>query len=229
MRITEIVNDEILTEVRQEANLVSKFKDVEEYEGNINMAGHYITSLRGAPRIVNGNFNVENNPLLKSLRFAPVHIHGNFNASKCDIQTLRGCTTKTVGGKFCINENSFKSTADLIGAPEDIAELDIAYKLGFDSLSGINKAFKSINQKIFISPSATHVLGLLLIRNLKKIVIGRTENSRASQSNEAMNLAKVVKILNTHLATGEVDMLEAKAEIIETYSGNAEILALAKS
>jgi hypothetical protein len=34
--------------------------------------------------------------------------------------------------------------------------------------------------------------------------------------------------LNDHLKTGSIDMLDVKTEIIETYSGQPEILALAK-
>jgi hypothetical protein len=224
MRINDLVNEQIIAEVHQEENLVAQYHNAEEYEGNISMSGRHLTSLRGAPKIVNGNFDVNENPLLKTLRFAPIHITGRFNANDCDIQSLRGCTTKTIGELFTISKNSFRSVDDLMGAPEDIGSLHMCFGMNFTSLSGIHKAFKCVNDTIFIPEKSTHVLALAFIKNLKHVVIG----SLPSDQKLNTDLGKVIKILNDHLKTGSIDMLDVKTEIIETYSGQPEILALAK-
>jgi len=98
-----------------------KFKDTKygdltgsTYDGNIDVSKTNITSLEGAPKIVNGSFYCHNTKLT-SLEGAPNTVNGKFWCYITDITSLEGAP-KTVQGFYCHNTK----LTSLEGAPKII-------------------------------------------------------------------------------------------------------------
>lgn len=89
----------------------------ETYEGSIDCDIYYgsITSLKGAPKIVTGDFDCSENRLT-SLEFGPEKVGGNYNCNSNELISLEGAP-KEVGGNFRCDYNKLTS---LKGAPEKI-------------------------------------------------------------------------------------------------------------
>jgi len=99
-----------------------KFKDTnygdlsgQTYEGNINIFEMKLTSLEGAPKIVNGYFDCSNNKLT-SLKFAPGKVSGNCYCHDNELTTLEGAP-KEIGGFFNCEGNKLTS---LEGIPKEL-------------------------------------------------------------------------------------------------------------
>ena len=85
-------------------------------KGNFTCRWTKITSLKGAPKEVEGNFDCSYNKHLTSLEGAPEKVGGNFDCEATKITSLEGAP-KEVGGDFVFNRRSITS---LKGAPEKV-------------------------------------------------------------------------------------------------------------
>lgn len=75
-----------------------------------------ITSLKGGPLEVTGDFIVTRCSNLKSLEYGPKIVGGSYYCSNCDITSLKGCPDK-IGGYFNASNNPITS---LKGCPKKI-------------------------------------------------------------------------------------------------------------
>ena len=117
----------------------------EHFQGDFACIDKKLNSLKGAPATVNGDFSCVHNKLL-SLEGAPTSVNGYFNCSFNKLISLGGAPT-TVKGHFRCSDNDLTS------------------------LHNIHKCIKEIGKIIYFAenPITSHILGLLLIKNLKAI------------------------------------------------------------
>ena len=106
----DVVGDVILHRSKLK-ELPLKFNIV---EGNFNCSNNLLTSLKGSPKKVYGNFSCFNNSNLKSLEYSPNYVSGSFNCNSCDITSLKGSPEK-VEGEFNIALNP--NITSLEGSP----------------------------------------------------------------------------------------------------------------
>lgn len=151
----------------------------------LNVPSANITSLDGSPEIVEGAVDISNNNL-KSLKGGPKEVGGCFSCTTNSLTSLKG-GPKKVGTYYYCSNNKLTS---LEGAPETItrdffchhnaltslngAPKYIKFSLdansnALTSLEGIHKQIKSIGSGAYFekNPIKSHVLGLLLIEDLK--------------------------------------------------------------
>jgi hypothetical protein len=84
--------------------------------GVFNCYDNELTSLKGAPEKVDGDFRCDHNDLLTSLEGAPKEVGGDFDCSVTKLNSLVGAP-KEVGGDFIC---SFNKLTSLEGAPERV-------------------------------------------------------------------------------------------------------------
>ena len=118
-----------------------KFKDTkygdlsgQHYDGNIDVSFLGLTSLKGAPKIVQGEFNCSNNKLI-SLKGAPEIVRGNFICSYNFLKSLEGAP-REVNGYFDCHDNNLKT---LKGAPKKVGKFFDCSGNHLKSLEGIPK------------------------------------------------------------------------------------------
>ncbi|MBR1756760.1 MAG: hypothetical protein IJ738_04270, partial [Alphaproteobacteria bacterium] len=99
-----------------------------------NCSGNQLTSLKGAPQKVGGNFNCSYNQLT-SLKGVPQKIEGSFNCSENQLTSLEGAPQK-VGGNFRCYGNQLTS---LKGAPQKVGGNFWCYGNQLTSLFGISQ------------------------------------------------------------------------------------------
>jgi len=97
-----------------------KFKDTkygdltgQNYKRNIDVSDMKLTSLEGAPQIVQGNFDCNNNNLT-TLEGAPQIVQGYFSCRINNLTSLKGAP-ELVNGNFYCQQNSLVSLKDLKG------------------------------------------------------------------------------------------------------------------
>ena len=132
-----------------------------------------LTSLQGAPQSVSGDFFCYRNNLT-SLQGAPQIVSGDFSCSGNNLPSLQGAPQIVSGDFFCSGNN-------------------------LTSLHNIHKQIKSIKGSFICDNKIkSHILGLLLIRDLKKLE----------------GIREVEHIINKHLIDKDVhlcqeDLIEA--------------------
>ena len=171
-----------------------------EYKGDeFYCSNNQLTSLEGAPLEVNGDFDCSDNNLT-SLKGAPKKVGRNFWCISNNLTTLEGAPQK-VGGFFTCNHNNLTS---LKGAPQTVGRgFHCRYNTLLTSLKDIHKHIKSIRGKFDAEdcPIKSHVLGLMLIKDLKKVELDNKE---------------VEAIINSHLDGGSMrSAMECQAELIQ--------------
>ena len=119
-----------------------KFKDTgygdlsgRVYNGNINVSLMNLTSLEGAPEIVNGSFYCYKNNLT-SLKGAPKEVYGNFNCSHNELKNLE-YSPEIVNGDFDCSYNA------------NLKSLEYAPKKPY-SFKGLDNIDKSKTPHLFI-------------------------------------------------------------------------------
>lgn len=165
------------------------------YCTNINL-----TSLRGAPRIIYGDFNCASNHL-SSLEYGPSEVVGHYDCSSNKLKTLKG-VPKDIDGNFVCTNNLLTSFKD---GPERVNGDFYARHNSFTSLHDIHKHIKKIDGTLYISsnPIKSHVLGLLLIDGLKKIISDPEWDSSWG------------RIVTKYIGKGRKGMLDCQNELIE--------------
>lgn len=174
------------------------------------LLGRKIGSITITPRTAiefwDGNFwcDIRN---LKSLKGAPHEIGGDFNCSHNNLQTLK-YGPRVVHGTYICNGNPLIS---LEGAPVACDHFDCGFHTKFTSLAGVHNQLKSIHGKFKCTSTflKSHVLGLLLIKNI--------------QSVELFN-DTITKILNKNIGKGRKGVIDAQNELIDAgFEEYAEI------
>ena len=137
----------------------------------------------------------------KGKSVADLNIHykaGHFDCGGDKLISLAGAP-RQVDGYFDCSNNQLTS---LEGAPEKVHG---DFRCHFNKLTSLKDAHKhidEINGNFYAAnnPIGSHVLGLLLIKGIRRIYLDNTQ---------------VQKILNTHLGKGRAGMLQAQEELIE--------------
>ncbi len=79
--------------------------------GNFYCEGNELTSLKGCPSEVGGNFRCDDNNDLTSLEGCPKKVGGDFDCSRDKLTSLKGCPSE-VGGDFDCSNNKVKFTEE---------------------------------------------------------------------------------------------------------------------
>ena len=118
-----------------------KFKDTyygdltgQTYKGDIDLRDVKLTSLEGAPKIVNGSFYISNNEQLKSLEFGPEEVTSAFYASNCGLENLIGAPIKAHA--FNISSNTLLTSLE--GSPQQVLEYNCEHCNSLTTLEGIS-------------------------------------------------------------------------------------------
>ncbi|MGD9625959.1 MAG: hypothetical protein AB7D41_08090 [Arcobacter sp.] len=82
-------------------------------KGNFNCSKNELESLEYGPREVLGNFDCSNN-YLESLKYSPEIVHGNFNCSRNKLRDLRGISKDIRGYIDCIKNYNLKNIFDFV-------------------------------------------------------------------------------------------------------------------
>lgn len=114
MKITKIQLRKIIREEIQKLNEKS-YSDLMGDTTDINVSRQKLTSLKGAPKTVDGNFLCNNNKLT-SLKGGPKTVGGNFWCHENKLTSLKGAPND-VGGDLKCTYNNLKS---LEGAPKRV-------------------------------------------------------------------------------------------------------------
>jgi hypothetical protein len=175
---------------------VNNTVDLDSYKGStlpvkfgvIN--GHFIlssaswlTSLEGCPEVVNGDFYCGRNPLLTSAIGGP----------------------KTVTGHVSYNDTPLKN---IEGLPKTMKSVSLS-DTDITNFANIHKHVKQINQDIIlgfitIEHIKSNILGLMLIKNLKKVVFNLAANN--------IKGTRALTILNKHLQ-GDRSITDCQIEL----------------
>lgn len=180
-----------------------KVKDLFErqrvIEGDIDVPRE-ATELSYKGAIVKGDFICFDTQII-SLEGAPVWVGGNFDCSHTKILYLHGAP-QHVGGNFRCPGTKIKS---LERAPQYIGGLLDCYGTKITSLHNIHKQIKHIGEEFHLNSKITsHVLGVMLIKGLKKIVFPI----------HSQNQTQVENIINRHLA-GDRNAHDCQEELLE--------------
>jgi len=126
-----------------------KFKDTEYgdllgqvYESDIDVSRMNLTSLEGAPKIVNGYFDCSDNKLT-SLKFAPEKV-GSFRCTDNELTTLEGAPQSVDGDFKCVNNN----LQSLKGAPKIVNGW---FDCSINELTTLEGAPKEVNGVFYCS------------------------------------------------------------------------------
>ena len=148
-------------------------------------------------------FETKERSILSVMGKQPEHFQGDFICDDNDLTSLKGAP-KTVNGHFSCADNDLTS---LKGAPKIITGDFVCSNNALTSLHDIHKYIKDIGGGIWFSnnPITSHILGLLLIKNLKSINLDGLTG----------NLLEASKIINKHLASRR-DLIDCQEELISS-------------
>lgn len=168
-------------------------------DGSFLCARGKLESLVGMPDYVGGDFDCQANKLT-SLEGAPSYVGGSYICALNTINSLKG-VPETINGSF---DCSFCGLSSFEYFPKVIKGDFKMVCNGFISLKDIHKHIKQIDGELntYSNQIRSNVLGLLLIKNLKKVMISTGE---------------VMSIVNSYLPNdrGMDAVLECQAELIE--------------
>lgn len=148
-------------------NQLSSLKGAPQHVGKDFLCGdNKLTSLEGAPEYIGGDFLCNGNQL-KSLEEGPQRVGKNFECSFNQITSLVGAP-QYISLDFWCNNNQLTS---LEGAPQHIGGNLWCSNNRIESLENIHEQILEINgiADFESNPIKSHVLGLLLIKSLKKV------------------------------------------------------------
>jgi hypothetical protein len=165
-----------------------------------------LTTLQYGPRYVTGMFNCSDNRL-ESFEYGPTEVEMFFCKGN-PIKTLKG-SPQLVHGTFLIadTENTLQSYE---GAPTIIGLRCRIPVIGNGSLSGLNKFFPEIGEKLTLIPKpgqkVTNILSVFMIKGLKRLSID-TDKEEYDEVNDILNRALAVG--------GRKGMMLAQAELVQ--------------
>lgn len=179
-----IVNGDISLSYEDIGSFENLGLKISSINGSVSLERCSLTTLKGSPQHVSGNFNVSNNKI-QSLEGCPQFIGETFDISGNELQSLSGCPQKLNG--FDCGENKFTT---LEGGPQIVAGNYLCMNSMITTLRGIAKkiggnAFFSRNRNLidFAPIFSSEIRGSLVLPknssvNLKafdwkKIRVGR--------------------------------------------------------
>lgn len=114
--------------------------------GNFLCHSNKLTTLKGCPKYVAGDFNCGHNVNLKSLKFGPEEVGGDYSCHENGLVTLKGAAREIKG-----NFNAFlNQLTSLVGAPEKIGKNCYLHHNNLTSLKGP----KYIGGSFYVSANA---------------------------------------------------------------------------
>lgn len=195
VRIKELSTDAISHLTASEKRNIIKEKEITPRYcvGDFFAHGLDLLSLKGGPKTVDGmecNFH-ENR--LTNLEFCPERVKGEFIASSNKLETLEFFPKQIGAGIFLarnkLTEDCFKYLPKKINGDLFIAHNKIK------TLKDIHKHVEEINGDIWVcgNPIESHVLGLLMIKGLKKIDMDDSDKN-------SQELTKALVLIRKYLA-----------------------------
>ena len=159
-----------------------------DVNGDVDITNKNLTSIPVQFGRVGGDFYCDNNNLT-SLQHAPQSVSGGFYCSNNKLTSLQ-YAPQSVGGDFYCHHNNLTS---LQHAPQSVGGFFCSYN-NLTSLHDIHKQIKSIKGKFVCDDDKikSHILGLLLIKDLKKIE----------------GIKEVKDIINKHLVDKDIHLCQ---------------------
>ena len=136
--------------------------------GNLYLTDKKLTSLKGCPKTILGDFDCDQNHL-ESLLYGPTEVKGHYFCSNNKLITLKGAPIEIGmgqrGGFFC-DHNELTS---LEYCPERMNGSIYCNDNNIDNFHDIHKLVKQISGSFQFqkNPIKSHVLGLLLIKGIR--------------------------------------------------------------
>ena len=185
-----------LFEAKERSILSVMGKQEDPYPGDFYCSNNNLTSLEGAPSVVNNDFYCSNNKLT-SLEGAPSAVKGDFVCSYNKLTSLEGAPSVVNGGFYCSNNN----LTSLEGAPSVVSGYFSCPNNKLTSLAGIHKIIKEIHGAAYFrsNPIKSSVLGLMRIKGLTKVFLDNKQ---------------VMDILNKYLE-GDRDIIKCQSELLD--------------
>ena len=148
--------------------------DMKIWDGDFKCDDCNLTSLKGCPEEINGFFNCSENKKVSSLEFGPKIVNGNYRCSICNLTSLKGCPEE-ISGDFSCSYN--KNLTSLEFGPKIVNGNYRCHNWNFTSLHNIHKHTHKISGKFYCgdNPIESHMLGLLLIKDLTEVVCYKTD------------------------------------------------------
>ena len=135
-------------------------------------------------------------------------VDGNFDASKQDLVTLENCPGK-VTKKLYLWGNKFTSLEGI--TPYIGRQLEIDHNDKLTSLQGIGKMIKKCPEIILPANIQSHMLGLMMIKDLENIA---NDDDEISFDQLPEKYALAIRIINKHLGVKH-DLMECQEELIQ--------------
>ena len=142
--------------------------DMKIWGGDFSCSECNLTSLKGCPEEIKGDFSCSRNQNLTSLEFGPNIVNGDYRCINCDLTSLKGCPEEINGIFDC----SFNKNLTSIEFGPKIVNGDYRCNCcNLTSLHNIHKYTQQISNKFFCGGNTikSHMLGLLLIKDLKEV------------------------------------------------------------
>jgi len=95
-----------------------------QVKGDFDISANDLSSLVGCPKIINGAFDCSGNEKITSLKGGPEVVKAGYNAANCSLKDLNGAPEDLEKGRFIVSENFLES---LEGSPKKVYELDCSY------------------------------------------------------------------------------------------------------
>jgi len=222
MRLSEILNADasgleqmsVIDDVKKAGNLLPFDVEGQHIKGDFNVKEFRLTSLKGSPKIVDGQFIANDNELV-DLISGPEHT-GDFLVHNNRLESLVG-SPKTVKGKFVCGANPSLTTLE--GITPTIAGSLFFTMCNFTTLHDIHKHVKSINGSISVykNPIKECVLGLLLIDGLTRVMV-ETDATGMIKSDRILSreLAEALSIANKYLPNhSRSDLIKCQNEMLD--------------
>ena len=128
---------------RQGLTVIPKYFSGKIIVGNFDMSRNDLRTLKNAPRVVTGKFDVFFNHHLTTLKGGPEIVGNHYRAYGCDLTSLVG-SPHEVGRSFNISKNQHLKS--LVGGPEKVGYRYWAHTCGLKSLEGIASDIKKEDQ-----------------------------------------------------------------------------------
>ena len=157
------------TLIGKEINGIIVEPDMKIWDGDFACSECNLTSLTGCPEEIKGDFSCSGNKKLTSIEFGPNIVNGDYWCNGCNITTLKG-STEEITGDFVCSVN--KKLTSLEFGPKIVHGEYRCYRCNITSLQNIHKYTQQIFGDFYCSdnPIKSHMLGLLLIKDLKEVV-----------------------------------------------------------
>jgi hypothetical protein len=178
----------------------------------INAGAHHLISLKGITQEGVHNLNVSRNDKLTSLEGAPQKIDGDFICdSNKNITSLKGMPQEGVREIHSVG----CSLTSFEGCPKKVERGVFATGNPIKNLKNIHKIFDAINGEMELPDSIeSNILGLLKIKNLRKISFFAGEKSPIKTSKETKT--EISNIINKYLPNPtSAQIIDCQNELIE--------------